>query len=139
MDRFTSAERSRIMRQVKGRNTGPELTVRKILHGMGLRFRLHRDNLPGKPDVVLPKWKAVIFVNGCFWHQHAGCPRAARPRSNAAFWNRKLDRNVARDCENVRRLLACGWRTMTLWECRIKDTPAFRRKLERFIRKASPC
>lgn len=139
MDRFTSAERSRIMRQVKGRNTGPELTIRKILHGMGFRFRLHRNDLPGKPDVVLPRWKAVIFVNGCFWHQHAGCPRAARPRSNAAFWNRKLDRNVARDGENVRRLRAGGWRTMTLWECRITDTPAFRRKLDRFIRKARPC
>ncbi|MFA6132853.1 MAG: DNA mismatch endonuclease Vsr [Phycisphaerae bacterium] len=139
LDRFTQAERSRIMRLVKGKNTEPEITVRKMLHDLGFRFRLYRDDLPGKPDIVLPRWKAVIFVNGCFWHQHAGCSRAARPRSNARFWNRKLDRNVVRDHQNVRRLRADGWRTITLWECRIKDTPALRQKLERFIRKARPC
>jgi DNA mismatch endonuclease, patch repair protein len=136
LDRFSSADRSRIMGLVRSTDTGPEITLRKILHSMGFRFSLHRSDLPGKPDLVLPKWKVVLFVNGCFWHQHSGCLRAVRPQSNVAFWNRKLDRNVARDRENIRSLRAAGWRVKTVWECQVKDSTVFRRNLDQFIRKA---
>lgn len=139
MDRISSTLRSDVMRRVRSRDTAPEISVRKVLHAMGFRFRLHACELPGKPDIVLPKWRTVIFVNGCFWHQHGGCPKAARPSSNVSFWNRKLDRNIARDRTNISRLRATGWRPMTLWECRINDTPAFRRRIGSFIRKARPC
>lgn len=139
MDRVSREERSRIMGLVKGTDTGPEITVRKILHADGFRFRLHADHLPGKPDIVLPKWRSVIRVHGCFWHQHSGCPRAARPTSNVAFWNRKLDRNVQRDKENRRELIRLGWRVVTLWECQIKDTTAFRRRLRRLLLGSKKC
>lgn len=121
MDRIPPDQRSEVMRQVRGKDTKPEIRVRRLLHRLGFRFRLHRDNLPGKPDIVLPKWRAVIFVHGCFWHQHPGCSRAARPTSNVEFWNKKLDRNVRRDAENIRQLEEAGWRVFVVWECLIGD------------------
>jgi DNA mismatch endonuclease (patch repair protein) len=121
-DKFTKPERSKIMAQVKSENTSPELAIRKLLHRLGFRFRLHRKDLPGKPDIVLPKHKTVIFVHGCFWHGHLGCKRASRPTSNTDFWNKKLDRNIERDRAAREELEKIGWRVMTIWECEIKDT-----------------
>lgn len=120
-DKFTKEQRSEIMSKVHSADTKPEMKVRKLLHSMGYRFRLHRADLPGKPDIVLPKYKAVVFVNGCFWH---GCPTCRhakiRPASNADYWNRKLDRNMARDRENYAALASLGWRTVVVWECETK-------------------
>src|SRR5688500_15685000 len=103
-DTFTKEQRSKIMSQVKSTNTKPEILVRQLLHRMGYRFRLHRKDLPGKPDIVLPRHHKVIFVHGCFWHGHEGCPRAARPTTNVDFWNTKIDRNVERDVRNRQEL-----------------------------------
>jgi DNA mismatch endonuclease, patch repair protein len=112
------------MSAVLGKNTRPEMVVRKAAHGLGLRFRLHDRNLPGRPDLVLPKWKTVIFVNGCFWHGHEGCRRNATPKSNAAFWAQKVAANVRRDEANGRRLGDLGWRVVTLWECQVRSIDA---------------
>ena len=120
-DKFTKEQRSEIMSRVHSADTTPEIKVRKLLHSMGYRFRLHRADLPGKPDIVLPKYKAVVFVNGCFWH---GCPTCRhakiRPASNTDYWNRKLDRNLARDRENYAALSSMGWRVVVVWECETK-------------------
>ncbi len=121
-DTFTKEKRSEIMSKVRSENTKPEIKVRKLLHGMGYRFRLHRHDLPGKPDITLPKYKTVVFVNGCFWH---GCPtcsaKRSRPQQNAEYWNRKLDRNMERDRENYAKLADMGWRVIVVWECETKD------------------
>ncbi len=103
------------MAQVKSENTSPELAIRKLLHRLGYRFRLHRKDLPGKPDIVLPKYNTVIFVHGCFWHGHTGCKRAARPTSNTDFWNKKLDRNIERDRKAREELEKMDWRVITIW------------------------
>ena len=121
------------MRQVRGWDTKPELLVRRWLHREGFRFRLHRADLPGKPDIVLPRHGAVIFVHGCFWHGHQGCPRSALPVSNRAYWETKIGRNIERDQRNQRRLRRLGWRVMTLWECRLKDEQGLEKRLRRFL------
>jgi len=121
------------MARVKGRDTAPEMIVRSLLHRLGFRFRLHRKDLPGKPDIVLPKYKTVIFVHGCFWHQHEDCKASVRPTSNIEYWSKKLDRNIARDEENKAALKAEGWHVVILWECEIKDTEGLRRKLPKLI------
>lgn len=113
--------RSEMMSRVRGRDTRPEIEVRKALHAAGFRFRLHRSDLPGKPDITFPKYRTVLFVNGCFWHQHPGCARAKRPASNRDFWNKKLTDNVARDTRNIRALQDIGWRVIVLWECQIRE------------------
>lgn len=119
---MTSKLRSRIMRAVKAKDTGPEMIVRRLVHGLGYRYRLHRADLPGKPDLVFPGRRAVIFVNGCFWHGH-GCPRGARvPKTNRAYWVAKVARNVARDKATQKRLKADGWRILSLWECQLRDS-----------------
>ena len=112
--------RSRNMRAVRGKDTKPELAVRRAAHGLGLRFRLCRRDLPGKPDLVFAKWRTAIFVNGCFWHQHDGCPKAAIPKSNVQFWEAKLAKNVSRDQRNHIELEKRGWRVVTIWECDIR-------------------
>ena len=133
MDKFTEEKRSEIMSKVRSEDTKPEIKVRKLLHGMGYRFRLHRRDLPGKPDIVLPKYKTVVFVNGCFWH---GCPTcrhaSVRPKANADYWNRKLDRNLQRDRENYAKLTELGWRVVIVWECETKDKniPQLRERLK---------
>jgi DNA mismatch endonuclease (patch repair protein) len=132
MDVYDKTKRSAVMRCVKGRDTQPELIVRKLLHRLGYRFRLHRDDLPGKPDIVLPKLGIVIFVHGCFWHQHAGCSRSERPTSNVEFWKKKLDRNMERDTENFEQLRAAGWRVFVAWECRVA-ADSFETELVRFL------
>ena len=105
------------MRAVRGKHTKPEMAVRRAAHALGLRYRLFRGDLPGRPDLTFPKWRTVLFVNGCFWHQHAGCSRSRLPKTNTQFWNLKLQRNVARDQTNYELLEERGWRVLVLWEC----------------------
>lgn len=132
-DVFQPEERSRIMAKVRGENTSPERLVRSLVHKLGYRFRLHRKDLPGKPDIVLPRHKKVIFVHGCFWHQHEGCPHAARPTSNIEYWNRKLDRNMVRDRENLHKLEYLGWNVLIVWECETRDHEKLLEKLTGFL------
>ena len=120
-DVHTVFVRSKNMRAIKGRNTKPELVVRRYLHAAGFRFRLHRKDLPGRPDIVLPKYRAVVFVHGCFWHRHPGCRYAVLPATRAAFWQEKLEGNVARDEKQITALQALGWRTFVIWECQAKN------------------
>ncbi|MEM9706697.1 MAG: DNA mismatch endonuclease Vsr [Pseudomonadota bacterium] len=120
-DTFSRAKRSQVMRAVKSQNTKPELLLRKALHARGLRYTLHRSDLPGKPDIVLPKYKTVLFVHGCFWHGH-DCKRGARvPKTNTDYWLAKINRNRARDDLNRNALQALNWRVFTVWECALKD------------------
>ena len=120
------------MARVKNKNTAPELIVRKTLHRLGYRFRLHRRDLPGNPDIVLPRWHTVIFVNGCFWHGH-DCPRGKRPVSHAEFWNEKLDQNIERDNKNIRLLQENGWRILVLWECQTKNIVDLEIRISNFL------
>lgn len=117
MDRLTSAQRSKLMRRVKGKNTRPEKAVRSVLHRLGFRFRLHRKDLPGRPDIVLPKYRAVVFVHGCYWHRHGGCRRTTTPSARRAFWEEKFSANVERDRRNREALIGAGWRVLVVWEC----------------------
>lgn len=121
------------MAQVKGSNTAPERSVRSLLHGMGYRFRLQRTDLPGKPDIVLPKYKTALFVHGCFWHRHSGCRRATSPASNRAYWDAKFARTLARDARNQKALEDMGWRVLIVWECELKRLPALRDRLKHFF------
>lgn len=120
-DVVDKATRSRMMAGIQGKNTKPELLVRKFLHGRGLRYRLHAKELPGKPDLVFPKYKAAVFVHGCFWHQHPRCKFAVMPASNAGFWKQKLDSNRERDQRNNKKMRALGWRVLTVWECQLDE------------------
>ena len=121
MDRITKEHRSWNMSRIKGANTKPEVRVRSILHRMGYRFRLHRKDLPGKPDIVLPKYETVLFVHGCFWHRHPECRFAYTPKSRVAFWKKKFLRNVERHHEVKEQLTELGWRVIVVWECETKD------------------
>jgi DNA mismatch endonuclease (patch repair protein) len=128
-DVFTPEKRSAVMRRVKDRDTRPELLVRRLLTRLGARYRLHRADLPGKPDIVLPGRRLAIFVHGCFWHGH-DCARGARaPKANQAYWTAKVARNRARDIESRARLEALGWRVEVLWECGLKDQTALEARL----------
>ena len=120
-DFMTSEQRSRAMSTVKSKGTTIERHVRSLLHRMGFRYRLHDRKLPGKPDIVLPKYKTVIFVHGCFWHQHPGCSKSKRPVTRAEFWAKKLDDNMRRDESNIRLLESLGWRVIVVWECETRD------------------
>lgn len=111
------------MSRIGATNTKPELVVRRGLHAAGFRFRLHRGDLPGRPDIVLPKHRAVIFVNGCFWHHHAGCASFRLPKTNTEFWRTKIEKNVARDAAVAEELRKRGWRTLLVWECATRRTP----------------
>ena len=116
-----SEQRSRNMSAIKSKNTKPEIAVRKVLHSMGYRFRLHGKDLPGSPDIVLPKYKTVIFVHGCFWHRHENCKYASTPKTREEFWESKFKENVIRDKSNQKKLSAIGWKIIIVWECEIKD------------------
>lgn len=129
----TDAARSANMRSVRSRDTAPERTVRSLLHHMGYRFRLHRKDLPGTPDIVLPRFRTAIFVHGCFWHGHDSCPRARRPRRNAAYWHAKLDRNRERDARQVAALQTLSWRVFIAWECMLKDEDGFQGAVRSFL------
>ncbi|MGO4833455.1 very short patch repair endonuclease [Rhizobiaceae sp. 2RAB30] len=128
-DRLTTEDRSAHMRLIRGRNTQPEIRVRKLLHALGYRFRLHSRNLPGSPDVVLPRHRTALFVHGCFWHQHTGCSLARKPKSRPEYWLPKLERNSMRDREANARLHDLGWRSVTVWECETTDEDALRARL----------
>jgi DNA mismatch endonuclease (patch repair protein) len=132
-DVFTREERSRVMRQVKGKNTKPEMTVRRLAHALGYRFRLHRKDLPGSPDLVFPGRRKVILVHGCFWHGH-DCARGSRqPKQNADYWRAKIARNVERDRQAIAALGDQGWSVLTLWECELRDGDALSKRLTAFL------
>lgn len=118
-DVFDPEKRREIMQSVKTKNTAPEIKLRSLLHRNGFRFRVNRRDLPGKPDIVLPKYKAVIFVHGCFWHGH-DCRRGQRPQTNIDFWNQKINKNIDRDKNDISLLEKLGWRVLVVWECEIK-------------------
>lgn len=125
--------RSRILSAVRKKDTKPELIVRRLLHAMGYRFRLHRRDLPGSPDIVLPRYRAVILVHGCFWHQHAGCRHGNLPRSRTEYWLPKLRRNIERDQRAEASLKALGWRVLVLWECELRGSADLRSRLSAFL------
>jgi DNA mismatch endonuclease (patch repair protein) len=132
-DVFPKEKRSHIMSRVRGKNTNTEREVRSIIHRMGFRFRLHCKELPGSPDIVLPKLKKIVLVHGCFWHGHSGCTRSARPTSNSEFWNNKLERNAQRDADKLTQLQELGWHVLIVWGCEIKNTEELQARLEAFL------
>jgi len=139
MDIVDPATRSRMMSGIKGKNTKPEISVRRHLHRMGFRFRLHDEGLAGNPDIILPKWRACVFVHGCFWHRHEGCRFTTMPSTRTDFWNEKFSRNVQRDRQVVMRLREAGWRVATVWECALKkDEVATVKRLAEWIRSEVP-
>ena len=121
--------RSAMMARIRGRDTAPELAVRRIAHRMGLRFRLHRKDLPGRPDLVFPKHRLAVFVHGCFWHRHEGCRHASTPKSRVVFWTEKFAMNVARDSRQEAALKDLGWRVLVIWECETKCEAVVERRL----------
>ena len=130
-DHISPEKRSENMRAVKAKNTSPEKKVRSVAHRLGLRFRLYRKDLPGSPDLLFPRRKTVLFVNGCFWHRHENCPKATTPKSNTDYWCRKFKRNIERDRENKRKLEENGWKVLVIWECETKTEGS----IEIFLRK----
>jgi len=133
-DRLTKDRRSWNMSRIKGKDTGPERAVRSLLHRMGYRFRLHAKGLPGKPDIVLPKYKTVVFVHGCFWHRHRGCINCTTPTNNREFWAKKLDGNAARDRSHMRALRKVGWKAVVVWECGLATPEVLKRQLVNALR-----
>ncbi len=120
-EKLSPDRRSENMRRVRGKDTKPEMVVRRLLHRLGYRFRVHRRDLPGRPDIVLPKYKTVVFVHGCFWHGHTCRKGVLRPVNNAEFWAKKIDDNVRRDLRSCTALQDAGWRVLVIWECRLKE------------------
>ncbi len=136
-DVYPPDKRSAVMRRVKGKDTTPEMAVRKVLTGLGARYRLHRKDLPGSPDIVLPGRRLAVFVHGCFWHGH-DCARGARvPKANRDYWVAKVDRNRARDVRNREALEALGWRVETVWECELKDRAGLEARLRGVLGRTS--
>jgi DNA mismatch endonuclease (patch repair protein) len=138
MDRISKEHRSWNMAQISGKDTTPELTVRSLLHRLGYRFRLHRKDLPGQPDIVLPRHQTVIFVHGCYWHRHKGCRFAYTPKTRTDFWQRKFEENVARDIRTRKRLRKLGWRIIIVWECETRDLEALAERLLIQLKKEDP-
>ena len=130
VDIFSEEKRSFIMSRVRSRDTTPELVVRQFLHGNGFRYRLHGKNLPGKPDLVFPRFRTALFIHGCFWHRHSGCPRATTPKTREEFWLEKFKRNQRRDHENQIKLKELGWRVLVVWECEVQTSKSRVRRLE---------
>ncbi len=129
VDHLTKKMRSWNMSRIRSKDTKPELIVRSLLHRMGYRFRLYRKDLPGKPDIVLPKYKTVIFVHGCFWHRHKNCKNCTMPSSNQLFWKKKFDKNIKKDRLSKTQLHHYGWKVLTIWECETKKEDRFKKKL----------
>ena len=132
-DFMTPQQRSRAMSTVRGNDTQIERLVRSRLHEKGFRFRKNVSNLPGRPDIVLPKYNVAIFINGCFWHGHKNCPRSKRPKTNPDFWHAKLDKNIARDRINVEKLKSLGWDVLVVWTCEVKNSAVLKQKLVIFL------
>jgi DNA mismatch endonuclease (patch repair protein) len=133
MDCFTDDQRRSLMARIRSQDTAPELTVRSVLHRAGYRFRIHRRDLPGCPDIVLPGRHLVLFVHGCFWHSHRRCKRASTPKSNRVYWVAKLEGNARRDRQQQLRLRRLGWRVAVIWECQTTDENQLRRRLEKLV------
>lgn len=136
VDIMSPEERSRRMALVRATHTKPEMIVRRLVHGMGYRYRLHRRDLPGTPDLVFPSRRAVVFVHGCFWHQHAeSCSLTRLPKSRIEFWKAKIEGNHARDARNQSELNKLGWRVFVVWECELKNLESLAKRLKRFLDK----
>jgi len=133
MDSLTPEKRSWNMSRIRSKNTKPEIIVRSLLHHMGYRFRIHRRDLPGTPDIVLPKYNAVIFVHGCFWHRHPGCPYAYTPKSRVEFWEKKFSDAVRRDKQALHELKELGWKVLVVWECETKNLESLQQNLQAFL------
>lgn len=133
-DVFSQKKRSEVMSRIKGRDTKPERAVRSLLHSLGYRFRLHRTDLPGKPDIVLPKFKAVVFVHGCFWHRHRNCKFAYTPKSRADFWGKKFEMNMNRDIQVKSSLELLGWKVIIVWECELKMPEQLSKRIDSVLR-----
>ena len=133
MDRISKGHRSWNMSRIKSGNTKPEIVVRSLLHNMGYRFRLHRKDLPGKPDIVLPRYKSVIFVHGCFWHRHKGCKNATSPKTKKIFWREKFIANVERDRKVQKELKSLGWSIQIIWECELSDPEKVKKYLKSYL------
>jgi len=131
-DTIPPEQRSALMSRIRSTNTKPEITVRSLLHGMGYRFRLHRRDLPGRPDIVLPRHRKIILVHGCFWHGH-DCKLASKPKSNSEYWSAKIMANRSRDARNLTALQAAGWRVLEIWECEIRRGEGLEEKLMLFL------
>lgn len=132
-DHLSPAERSKLMSRIRGANTTPEKKLRSLLHKAGFRFRLHVKDLPGKPDIVLPKHKTVIFVHGCFWHGHTCNKGTTRPKTRAEFWEKKIRSNIERDCRNYDELTNLGWKVLVVWECELKKSSQLINNLSEII------
>jgi DNA mismatch endonuclease (patch repair protein) len=132
-----NARRSALMARVRGKDTKPEMTVRRAVYALGHRYRLHRRGLPGSPDLVFASQRKAIFVHGCFWHRHKGCRRTTTPKTRVRFWKSKFDANIDRDLKNVAALQAAGWKVLIIWECEAIDVAALRARLKLFLRKGS--
>lgn len=135
-DIVNKRRRSELMAGIRGQDTAPELAVRRVAHRMGLRFRLHRKNLPGRPDLVFPKHRLVVFVHGCFWHQHKGCHYAYMPKSRTEFWSEKFAQNLARDKRQERALRDLGWQVLVVWECETRDQEHVEQRLTAFVHRS---
>lgn len=135
MDLLTKKQRSFNMSHIKNKNTRPEKMVRSLLHRMGYRFRLHSNVLPGKPDIILPKYKTVILVHGCFWHRHESCRYATTPATNTNFWSQKFDKNIKNDRKVYGQLVSMGWTVIVVWECEIKKIDVLQKRLSDILQK----
>jgi DNA mismatch endonuclease (patch repair protein) len=133
MDRLTKQRRSEIMSRIRGKDTVPELKVRSLIHKLGYRFRLHSKTLPGKPDLVFSGRKKIIFVHGCFWHGHEGCPKGKLPKSKLDYWEPKLSENKRRDMKALRELKAEGWKALVVWQCELKDIEKLKSRIIEFL------
>ncbi|HUV47042.1 MAG TPA: DNA mismatch endonuclease Vsr [Candidatus Bathyarchaeia archaeon] len=133
MDNLTKQQRKRCMSSIRSKDTAPENVVRKALTDMRVRYRLHVGKLPGKPDIVISRLKKVVFINGCFWHQHEGCKWNVSPKTNKNYWKPKLERNIKRQKENIKKLKKLGWKTHIVWECETRDNKMLRKKIDRIL------
>ncbi|MDO8926797.1 MAG: very short patch repair endonuclease [Sideroxyarcus sp.] len=132
VDHVSKEKRSEIMKRIRGKDTTPELVVRKLIHSMGYRYRLNVRGLPGRPDIVFANRKKVIFIHGCFWHRH-GCKKGKPPKSNLEYWLPKLKDNQTRDVRNQRHLASLGWKTLVIWQCETKDTNGLKKIIAKFL------
>jgi DNA mismatch endonuclease (patch repair protein) len=132
-DHLTKKERSWNMSLIRSRDTSPEKIVRKVLTNLGVRYRLHSKQLPGKPDIVIKRDKLAIFINGCFWHQHKGCKRKTMPKGNRNYWKKKLERNVAKQKADIKALRKDGWKVGIVWECETRDEDKLKKKLQKIL------
>lgn len=135
MDRVTADRRSEIMRRIRSKDTSIEMTIRRLVHGMGYRYRLHAKDLPGSPDLVFRGRRKIILVHGCFWHRHRKCPLSTTPKTRIDFWKEKFEKNISRDRRNLRELKKLGWSVLVVWQCEIKDKDKLEKKIQLFIEK----